>query len=282
MKNDFAAIILSHGRPFNVITYDTLKKAGFTGRILILIDDEDKSGADYKKKYGNIVHVFCKKEVADRLDEGDNFNVRRSTIYPRLACFDLAKKLGIKYFVQLDDDYTQFQFRFNENLNYEYKNIERIDYVFDAMIEFLEASNAISVCFAQGGDFIGGEDCENASSPKLLRKAMNSFFCKTENEFKFLGKLNEDVNLYVSEGRRGKLFLTINNVALVQKQTQTNAGGMSDAYLDSGTYVKSFYTVMREPSCVKVGILHSSNKRIHHKVSWKNCVPKILDESFKK
>ena len=43
MKNkDFAVFILTHGRPDNVITYNTLKKAGYTGDIYIVIDNEDK------------------------------------------------------------------------------------------------------------------------------------------------------------------------------------------------------------------------------------------------
>ena len=40
---EFAAFILTHGRPDNVLTYDSLKKAGYTGRIVLIIDNEDKN-----------------------------------------------------------------------------------------------------------------------------------------------------------------------------------------------------------------------------------------------
>ena len=56
---------------------------------------------------------------------------------------------------------------------------------------------------------------------------------------------------------------------------------MSDAYLASGTYVKSYYSVMTFPSACKV----TANKdlhRLHHKISWNNAVPKILDDTHKK
>ena len=42
MRNkDFVAFILTHGRADNVITYNTLRNHGYTGRIVLIIDDED-------------------------------------------------------------------------------------------------------------------------------------------------------------------------------------------------------------------------------------------------
>ena len=69
-----------------------------------------------------------------------------------------------------------------------------------------------------------------------------------------------------------------------QKQTQSNKGGMTDIYINQGTYVKSFYTVMMMPSSVKVGLMGNSmeTKRLHHIINWNNTVPKIIKESFKK
>ena len=42
LNKNYAVFILSHGRPDNVITYQTLRKCGYTGRIFIIVDDEDK------------------------------------------------------------------------------------------------------------------------------------------------------------------------------------------------------------------------------------------------
>ena len=55
--------------------------------------------------------MFSKEEMSKTFDEGDNFNDRRCIIYARNACFELAKKVGCKQFIQLDDDYTDFLFR---------------------------------------------------------------------------------------------------------------------------------------------------------------------------
>lgn len=40
-----------------------------------------------------------------------------------------------------------------------------------------------------------------------------------------------------------------------RKHNQKNKGGMSDVYIDKGTYLKSFYSVMFAPSCVKIGLM---------------------------
>jgi hypothetical protein len=97
-----------------------------------------------------------------------------------------------------------------------------------------------------------------------------------------MGRINEDVNAYVSLGLTGSLFLTYPRIRLEQKETQANSGGLTDIYLDLGTYVKSFYSVMYAPSCVKITEMGVSNRRLHHKVSWKNAVPMVINESFKK
>lgn len=60
-----------------------------------------------------------------------------------------------------------------------------------------------------------------------------------------------------------------------------------DCPLDTGTYVKSFYTVMHCPSFVRVGVLSDhraaiANVRLHHSIDHEYGFPKILRESIKK
>ena len=145
----------------------------------------------------------------------------------------------------------------------------------------MDASGAVTVAFAQAGDFIGGAQ-SNTFQKGLIRKAMNSFFCRVDRPFQFFGRINEDVNAYVKLGSEGKLFFTVTDVGLVQTETQQNAGGLTEAYLDLGTYIKSFYSVMYCPSCVKIGIMSGSDYRLHHQVMWRNAVPQIMDEKWRK
>lgn len=280
MRDNFAAFILTHGRPKRVQTYSTLRHCGYTGRIVVLIDNEDATAEEYRKLYGAQVEVFDKAEMAGRIDEADNFDNRKAIIYARNACFDVAERLGLEYFIQLDDDYHKFEHRIDATGNYVTKGIRNLDAVLGALLDYYEATPYLSIALAQGGDFIGGEACSNRHLPG--RKAMNSFICSTKRRFQFSGRINEDVNTYVGLGSRGGLFLTIKHVSLVQQQTQKSAGGMTETYLDGGTYVKSFYTVMQNPSSVRIHTMGDKHKRIHHQIRWRYAVPMILPESTRK
>lgn len=69
MRNDFAVFILTHGRADNVVTVPAIKKAGYTGKIYFIIDDEDDQAEEYKKNFGaDQVIVFNKQEAYDRED----------------------------------------------------------------------------------------------------------------------------------------------------------------------------------------------------------------------
>jgi len=112
---------------------------------------------------------------------------------------------------------------------------------------------------------------------------MNTFVCSTAKPFQFVGRVNEDVNTYTHEASKGLLFFTITGLSINQKQTQSNPGGMTEMYLDSGTYVKSFYTVIFQPSSVVVGVLNGGKEaRLHHRINWECTVPKIIRENCKK
>jgi hypothetical protein len=281
MRPDFCAYILSHGRPDNVKTYEALRKAGYTGPIRIVIDDEDKTGPQYIARYGAEVVKFSKAEAALLFDEMDNFDERRSVIYARNALWGIAKADGYRYFIELDDDYSSFGFRFDSRNNYVHHAVRNMDECLDLMVEFLKQSGAASVAMSQGGDHIGGY----YELPALRRKVMNSFVCDVDKPFYFCGKLNDDVNTYVSLGVKGALFFTVMQVMLTQAQTQANSGGLTDIYLAFGTYVKSFYTVMIQPSSVQIGVMgdHASKVyRIHHKIDWPKTVPMILSPEHRK
>lgn len=277
----FAVLILTHGRADNIQTDKTLRRQGYTGDIYYIIDDEDEQEQKYRNKYGDKVVQFCKEDYYNSVDKLNPEAPRGVILYARNASFDIAKELGLTHFVQFDDDYKEFHWRFIENEKLKGKSVKNLDKVFNEMLDFLDETGALTVALAQDGDFIGGANGGNFRK-KILRKAMNSFFCKVDNPFQFIGAVNEDVNTYVLLGNRGKIFLTETLCSLVQEQTQKSMGGMTEAYLDFGTYVKSFYTVMLCPSCVKIRMVGSKDLRIHHNVIWKNAVPKILNEKYRK
>ena len=281
MENkNFAVFILTYGRADRVITYETLKKRGYTGKVYFICSDDDKELETYQNLYKDKVIVFSKKDYKDKFDIGDNFDDERVVVYARNACFDLAKKIGIKYFLVLDDDYIAFHYR----LYYMNKpeQIRNLDTVLELMLNYYKSIPAKTIAMAQGGDFIGGAGNSYASNPKLRRKCMNSFLCSTDRPFNFVGRINEDVNTYVQNATTGDLFFTLPILSLTQKVTQSNEGGLTEIYLSKGTYVKSFYSVMYTPSAVKVSLMGDKHMRLHHRITWNNATPVILEEKYKK
>jgi len=275
---DFAAFILTHGRAANVHTYFSLRRRGYTGPIYLVVDNEDASLDEYRAKFENVV-VFDKAAVAKTTQNADNFpGYSGVVIYARNACFDIARKLGVRYFIQLDDDYTDWWHRFDGENRFAGKPITDLNAVFIAMLKFYKATPFISFAMVQGGDMFAGY----AKFIQLFRKAMNTLMCSTDRPYAFTGRVNEDVNTYVSLGTQGYLFGTVNSVGIQHLPTQQQSGGMTQVYQDNGTYTKSFYTVLYAPASVRVEMMQSAHPRIHHRINWNATVPKIVPASLKK
>ena len=287
MRKDFCVFILTHGRPKKVHTLRTLRKHGYMGKVFIVIDDEDETRDEYKRIYGDDLLVFSKDEVGRYTDLFDNSSDRRSITWARNVCWDLAKQVGYRYFVQLDDDYMHFSYRrtgrghrLSSSVSGVYHSwkMKSLDVVFESFVRIIETTPIKTIALSQGGDHQGG----NQRKHRFKRKAMNSFVCDVDKPIRFRGRLNEDVTTYVSLGGTGDLFFTDMGVYLSQHISQTNTGGLTEYYLETGTFVKSFYTVMASPSCTTIQLMGNTNRRLHHKIDWNKAVPLIIPQEFKK
>ena len=278
--NNFAVFILTHGRANRVKTYHTLRRCGYTGKVYLIVDNEDKQIAQYRKLYGEQVIVFNKTDMI--APQMINTQEKRCILYARNQAFEIAKDLGLDYFMELDDDYSLFDYRFDNQKQYIQKRILSLDAVLEALLEYYKAVPALTIAMGQSGDYIGGRNSTISDAIKTKRKAMNSFICSTNRPFEFVGHINEDVNAYVLAALRGDLVLTDLQVSLTQTPTQENKGGMTELYQDNGTYMKSFFPVMLAPSCVKVAMMGYIDPRIHHAINWKHAAVKIIPETYKK
>ena len=287
-RENYGVFILTHGRPDKVVTHRSLRRHGYTGPIVVLVDDEDEAVPRYRECYGDEVTVFSKAEVARRIDVGDRRPERTAIIYARHAAFDIARERGWDYLVQLDDDYSTFIYRPQAaghssrfGVSYGSEPIVQFDKVWRLLIDLLEDTGALTVAMSQGGDHMGGAQSSTLRAG-YKRKAMNSFVLRTDRPIAFTGRMNEDVSAYCLGGSRGELFLTVTQLQLQQLATQSLAGGMTAAYRDGGTYLKSFYTVMQCPAFVRIREMGRTDRRWHHSISWNNAVPKILSPDVRR
>lgn len=281
LKDDECIFIISYNRPKSIHTLKALDEGNVKGKIYIVVSDDDPSLQKYMKNYQDDIIVFNKKEIASSFDICDNFDGMIGSVFPRNALNNIAKRLGVKRYCVLDDDYDRFSYRrcFGDIL----KGFKccNLGIILEYCFKYLEKTPQIDCfSFAQDGDFIGGADSFSSIGGK--RKIMNVFFCQTDKPIKYIGRMNEDVNTYLYYGQRGKLFFTINDISTHQKASQSQDGGMTDLYIDLGTYIKSFYSVIVAPSMVKVNTIGIQNPRIHHKISWEKVCPKLIREIYKK
>jgi len=277
--NKYPAFILTHGRPDNQITYNTLRKVGYTGDIILVLDDEDNTINEYKNKY-NDIEIFCKKDYIKITDGGDNSDFYKSVVYARNAVWDIAKKRNYKKFIVMDDDYTEFFI--NDIYTRKHIPMKNFDKVSDIFFKYLDQMNIHCLAFCQGGDFLGGFDNDIFTSLGQRRKAMNVYFYNTEKPIYYLSKGNDDVTTYVNYSNRGYVFISNPYVSITQIKTQKSSGGLTEMYKTFGTYIKSFYSVMFNPSCVKISTMGKADRRIHHKINWSNAIPMIIEERYKK
>lgn len=282
MRDDFVVFILTHGRANQMRTDAALRNAGYTGKIVYVIDNEDETADLYYSKFGkDSVYMFNKTELANKVDSMDLSADHRAIVYARCACYDIANKLGYRYFLELDDDYANFRSRIVWGNSLKTVYIKDFDRLVDLMLEFLIESNAHIVAMSQIGDFIGGVNSKLCKD-RITRKAMNALFCDATKPVTWFGRMNEDVSAYVVLGSRGYLFFTVADVSIDHLATQSLSGGMSESYADSGTYMKTFYTIMCAPSCVKLYTVGHQHPRFHHIIDWERAVPKIISDRYKK
>lgn len=276
-NSDFAVFIITHKRPNNQITLQTLKKGNYTGNIYFILDDEDDTIEEYKKNYGEEkVKVFHKNVW---FDIGDNLvGYKGVPEYARNECFRIAKELNLKYFVQLDDDYSSITYRYEKKGKLKSKHVFNFDELFKAMCKFLEIKKIYCVAFGVQGDFIGG--AKGKYSEGIYRNARNSFFCKTDCPFQFLGRINEDVTTPAYNNMIGNLFYTVLKVSVTLFDHKKNKGGSSEQYKEVNTYWNYFYPVLWVPSAISIKM--GKNGEYIKNIKWNKMLPKVINERWKK
>lgn len=269
--------ILTHGRPSfcEKNTISALRRQKFSGNIVLIVDDEDEEIEGYKN-LGYDVEVFSKKDTVCDTHLPHTGKIYTSILYARQAAFDVAKRRGDRYFCTMDDDYQYFEIkcRMKDKMLNLYQPSD-INGVMKLTYDILKTTNASCVAWAQTGDLVA-----NRLTVGSVRKAMNTLFFDTNRKYEFYGLFDQDTTAYSHLGICGGLVLTIPFIVTKQHLTQKESGGLTESYKKFGTYVKALFPVMKTPSAIKVSKLGVKNFRIHHRIMWENCAPRILSPDW--
>lgn len=281
IDKNFAVFILSHGRAKTITTYKALRTHGYTGPLYVVIDNEDDQEPLYREKFGQDIIQFDKRDYIPITDLGDLDDDRRIGVFARNFIQDKAAEMGYDYHLQMDDDMEGFTWRTIKNGRLVCVQVNNIDAMLSAMVEYMENAPFVSLSFGLAMYYVGG--LENSTWTKqMIPKTMGTFLMRKDCKHYFHMRMNDDITTSALANSRGQLFYTYLPLRVDTVQTQSNAGGMTDIYKDNGTYRKSFYTVMALPSCTKISRMGLHDYRLHHEIVWNNCAPKILSESWRK
>lgn len=280
-RKQFAIFILSHKRADDVKTAKMLSKSNYKGDWYIVIDNEDDQEDIYRRKYGERIIQFDKKAEADMTDTGDAGNDRRCGVFARNAIQRIAREMGYKCHLQLDDDFSQFSYRMVEGNRLASKKVENVDELLFAMFEFLMETKITDLSFGLSSYYLGGIKSKNYENG-LIPKTMGSFMLKADDPIAFKMRMNDDITSTAHAWSRGKMCFSVMECQVETPPTQKQKGGMTDIYTDNGTYAKSFYSVLMCPSFMRVAQQGIKNFRIHHETDWGRCCPCIISDKWKK
>ena len=156
MRDDFAVFILTHGRAKIQKTFQALRECGYSGKVYFVIDDMDDEAEEYRRLYGDDVIVFDKKEQAQKTDTFMNREELRAVVYARNFSCEKATEMGLKFFVNCDDDIRIFKYKINQNGNLITKAATNLDKIFTGICEMMDDGDLECMSITEEGAYIGG------------------------------------------------------------------------------------------------------------------------------
>lgn len=281
MIKKFAIFILTHGRPHNQITVNTLQKLGYDGDLYLVVDDQDATFCEYVEEWGaDRVIRFHKDYFIRNTDTGLRPPVPKFAVFARNAIEYIAKEMGYKTFMMLDDDITKFRIRLPEGdslksyqFNGQFNSIieNSVNYVLDCDIACL----GLGFCNL----YIGGVGNFNKENPRQ-RLCAEAFIRNTAHPIAWRLNMVEDMITSIDAAMKGDVwfqFLPIQCEILMNEGAVD--GGNSDVYRQLGMYRISFMPVIAYPS---------SNSVRFGKKTWAStttpdkCIPKIISSRYRK
>ena len=273
--NNFAVYILSHGRAGNVKTYHTLRNAGYTGKIYVVVDDEDKQGDLYRKEFGDECVVFCKQEYMDKADTISLDGTRISALFARLFIMDIAKDK--EYYLMIDDDVEKITFRYPCGNSLKSMAIKNADYMFEKIVNFMKGAklNVLALQLAEG--LIGGLNgiYKNGLINQVLAQA---YLLKGDTDYRFFGSVNEDTVGTLDYIGRGGLGWRLGCITITTPARGSNSGGLSSDYNKKNWFYIDMHAVVVAPWCCKIDVDNENRQ----KIDMRYARPRILSEVYKK
>lgn len=270
--------IISKGRP-RCTTAKTLTSIDYPGEWYIVCGNNDDTIDEYVENWGEHVLVFDWYDEITRTDTLDNFgfdNMASGAVPVRNATCEIARRRGERRHWQLDDDYYGFYRTIPKTMKK-----KRLDgqELFDTLHEvalFADSCN-LSNCGISLTTIESTPQKAGMYSPRVF----NAHNMPTDPQkfTRWRGRMNDDLINAIETYRKGGFEMSFYFASISMEPSQQEKGGLTDLYKAEGTVRKTAYPVLLAPNAVK---LVTKYGRYHHRVNWRQVVPKMLNEKHRK
>ncbi|MDO4648575.1 MAG: hypothetical protein Q4B26_07980 [Eubacteriales bacterium] len=243
MRDDTVVFIITHARANEQLTLNMLRKTQYSGKIFLVVDDQDPELELYKEKYKDMVLVFSKEQYWKTTDTFTNQKNLKGAVYARNACADLAREKGFKYFFTLDDDLQSLMYKIPEMTRKKLitKRVKRSERIIDGIVEWLEKAEQIkAIALPTDGRFMGGvnNDVLNGIKYNIVK-----FCCyRTDSPYRYKSIVYEDMATPNEGYQRGEIafsFMAVAHHAKEKKNGQTGGAQSCTASLMSTLIISS-------------------------------------------
>lgn len=279
MSTDFAIFILTHGRPYNQKTLSALHKQGYTGKVYLVVDDEDKTKDEYIKEYGDKVIIFNKDKYVYSTDTGLSVPYRNFAVFARNAIEDLAVQYNLQYFGMFDDDILKFRFRYASDEQLLSLPVQNLDNIIAEYVDYMESCKLACVGFGVSTQYIGGKQCSPVNNS--LRLCYNAYIrCSMFNVDWSLNMCEDRITSLLCNMRgqvwQQLLFVQIDTAPLYGKVD----GGNSSVYRMLDEFTQVFFPVITNPNNSSIS---TYNEHLVIRILGDDSIcPKIIGGKYKK
>lgn len=281
MRDDFAVFIITHGRPNNQRTLDTLLSMGYNGQYYLVLDDQDSTIQQYLDIYpkDNVV-IFNKNHYIQTIDSGMCEPVAKFAVFARNAVEDIARELGYKYFMMLDDDIYCFRIRYEVEGSLKSRRCYGIlDDVFMCCLDYMDTSSIACLMPGVCNMYRCGASAVQSWDSKY-RISVNCFIRNVEYPVKWRLNMFEDLITDLDYNRTSQTWITFVPLQIdVGLGNGKVAGGNTDTYKSFDGFKMAFMPLMVYPDCNDVRFYKDHWKPITHSAI---AVNKIISDKYKK
>ncbi len=278
---NFAVFIISHGRPDRQHTLKTLRRGGYTGRIILVLDDEDSTYEEYKANDAEIIQ-FSKLRFMVIADTVEREKRDASAVYARNAVEAFAKELRLDTFLMIDDDITGLRYRWIENGSVKSLAVKGgLDKVFEYYSQYMLDTGIACTSFPFTMFYIAGtHDLERRITE--YRHTYQIHIRNAHKEVEWTGTINHDTITQLLTMKRGYIWWSIPHLVFDAKPMNSESGGLKEVYDTIGDFNMAFLAMITSPDCCSIVPSKGGRSSLQIKENKLTSYPMIVSQEYKK